>query len=571
MKIKVANLIARYLLSRGVKTVFGIPGTQSLEAFDGFSEEGIDIFLTTSEYSASFMADGFSRSGGGIGVLLLVPGPGLTYSLTGMGESLLDNVPVIYIVTDIHTDLPYEYQLHQIDQPGISKFLSKRTFNLKDPSKTLSVIHQAFEIAVKPPQGPVVVNIPSQIFGEKVEDDIKSVDYKSNAPQTPEKSSLKEAVKLIEQAERIGILAGLGCMDASEELTRFAEKISAAVATTISGRGCIPENHPLSVGYGFGPSGTSTAEKIFKSVDLLIVLGVRVSEVGSGSYGLPKIKKTIHIDADRNALGKNLDSDLYILSDVKEFLREIEPEVKEKKNDRMRRSISKYRQKEKKKKISSKISKNGVDPGFLVRVCRELFPENTVVTTDAGAHTFWVLEHFPIFLPKTFLCPVDYQAMGYSIPSAIGAAIANPEKTILCTAGDGGFLYTGFEILSALSHKLNVKFLLFNDGYLGLIREFQKTVFKREVAVKLHNPDFEKLAESFGIPYVSASSNEEVPGAIAYALSVDGSVLIDVNISYESSTKFIKGALKTHLKRLPFEKKIEGIKTAIKRAQKGTK
>lgn len=560
--LRVGNLIGRFLKMAGVNVIFGIPGTQSLECFDSLAEEGVDIVLPTSEFSASFMADGFSRASGKVGVLLLIPGPGLTYALTGIGEALLDNVPLLILATDIHKDIPFSFQLHEIDQVSLSTPLSKRVFKIERPSESIPIIKKAFETALGPPGGPVVVNIPSEFYGEKVEGSI--VPPEITLPRL-NRETLKKIALMITEAKNPGILAGWGCMDSYEELIKFAEHINAPLATTISGRGVIPEDHPLSTGYGFGPSGTYVSEEIFKRVDLLIAIGVRFSEVGTGTFGLPKIPRVIHIDADERVAGRNISADFFAVADAGEFLKGIISFVPPRKNERIMDLIRNLKEKENMRKMSQKMSKEGVDPGYLVRACRELYPRDTIVTTDAGAHTFWVLEHFPVYCPRTFLCPVDFQAMGYSIPAAIGASIAQPSKTVLCTVGDGAFLYTGFEILFASEKKCNIKFLVFSDGYLGLIREIQNKIFKREVSVKLNFPDLKKLAESFNIPYIPITSNEEVPGSIAYSLSINGPVLIDARVSYERMTKFIQGALKTHLKRIPLSKKIEGLKIIIKR------
>ncbi len=564
--MNVSQIISKVLTQHKVEYVFGIPGAQVLTLFDALGEEkSIKLINPTTELSASFMADGYARASGRPGVLVVVPGPGLALALSGIGEALLDHVPMVILAADVADNLPYQFQLHQIPQTDMAAPLAKSVYHINNTDTAQEIIIRAFEDAVCPPPGPVIVNVASNILQEKASPPQPVANRQTPAPAISE-SIVLQAAEIIQKSKQPGLLVGWGCMDFSDRVLELAQRLQAPVATTLSGRGVVPEDHPLCVGYGFGSFGTPVAEKIFRKCDLVIALAVRFSEVGTGSYGLPREIPLLHVDADPGALDANWPSRLSVVSDVGKFLDAVLERIQPREpNHNLLNRIKQEKEKYLQNRELTLHNHKNVDPGMLVRTWRALLPRDAIVTTDAGAHMFWVLEHFDVFTPRTFLAPVDFQSMGFSVPAAIGAALAKPEKVVLCTVGDGGFIYTGLELLTAVNLQLNVKILIFNDGYLGLIRQFQQKIFRHEVAVKLNNPDFKYVAHAINSHYILVKENEDIAPAVAEALAVEGPVIMEALVSYDHVTRYIKSAMRTNIKRTPLSIKLELLKKLLAR------
>ena len=326
------------------------------------------------------------------------------------------------------------------------------------------------------------------------------------------------------------------------------------MSTTISGRGVIPEDHDLSVGFGFGMAGTRLAEKIFKDVDLVIAVGCKFSEPGSGGYAL-KIPKLIHIDANPATVGRNFKTDVGLAGDAEKIIEALLERIKHKsprlESSGLRDSI-RMAQAERAKKISAlKLWKDAVNPVRILTELRKQAPRDTILTTDSGAHTFWVLSAYDAFLPRTVLSPTDYSAMGYGAPAAIGAKVAAPDRRVISVVGDGGLLMTGSEFLTASRLGIPIMVVLFNDRALGLIKQTQGRFYRRTTAVDISGMDWQSYAGAFGFEYVLIENDGEVADGLSKAFDSKGPVLVDARVKYRDQPRFVKGSGISYAKRTP--------------------
>lgn len=564
MRLTGSEAIAKVLEEEKIEIIFGIPGVQNLELYDVLSQSQIRLVVPTSESAAVFMADAYSRTKNRTGVAVVVPGPGMTYALTGIGEAFVDNIPLIVIVSAPRSDSSFAFQLHQMDQKAVLKPVSLRVEEPERGGDVYSALKRAFFYSQYPPKGPCAVIVPSNLFMDKSE----AKEFKGDIEYPFDEKALSEVAKKIDRAKRVGIYAGYGVAGAEEELRRLAEKLSAPVSTTLTAKGILPENHPLSCGFGFGPSGTTVAEKMFSECDLVIALGVRFSEVGTGSYGLPTRVRIVHIDGDPTVPGKNVDAELACISDAKLSLTYLLEHTLEKEDKGIMKKIEDLKKKWDNERTDFKKTKR-VHPGFFLYTLRRKVPADTIITTDAGAHMFWVVSHFDLFAPRCFLSPVDYQAMGYSVPSAVGASIINSGRKVIGVVGDGGFLMTGMECLTAVREGSAPVIVVFNDGHLGLIKEFQNRLYRRIYGVEIKNPDFEQLAVAFGMDYIRIETNDEVESSTTYIAQSKSPLLVDVNVDYNEMTRYIKGAVWTNIKRASIKEKLVYMKRFIGRTLSG--
>src|SRR4051812_17194409 len=324
-KMTGAMAVVETLAQEGCECVYGIPGAQENELWDAMKTRGLPYLLCTHEFSASTMADGYARATGKPGVLAVVPGPGVTNSLTGIGEALVDSIPLVAIIGDIAQGEKFRpFQVHCLDQVALLKPVTKGVFHVENVSQIAAAIRKAFALAMAGEPGPVAVVIPYTMLTE-------SHDFKTPPAEvigTPwDENCFIEAIKLLKETRfKVGIYAGQGCMDYSQQLIQLAELLQAPVATSVSGKGCFPECHPLSVGWGYGSHATGAAERIFASnnpmnqIELLLAIGVRFSEVSTGFYNMPKIRQVIHVDANPCNLGKVVKADVCVAGDAGEFM-----------------------------------------------------------------------------------------------------------------------------------------------------------------------------------------------------------------------------------------------------------
>jgi len=541
-KMTGAQAVVETLIQEGTDCVFGIPGAQENELWDAMKSKGLPYLLVTHEFSASCMADGYARSTGKPGVLCVVPGPGVTNSLTGLGEALIDSIPVVAIVGDIAQGEKYRpFQVHCLDQICLLKPVTKEVIPVSDVSQIPCAIRRAFAVAAAGEPGPVAVVIPFTLL-------IDAHHFKSPPLEpmgTPfDEGAFQAALNLLSDRKlKVGIYACQGCMDHSDALVTLAETLQAPVATSVSGKGVIPEVHPLAVGWGYGTQGTGTAEKIFKGkpllpghhgVDCVLAIGVRYSEVSTAFYSNPQTKHAIQVDANADNLGKVLKTDVCVQADAGAFIAKLLEQA-----DCIRRPpdghlLAHIREQ---KAVDCKRhavveARCGADPMAFVMALRKALPEEGMVFVDVTATEHLAAEAFRVCPPRTYFNPTDHQAMGWSIPAAIGAQHANPKRPVVTITGDGCFLMSATEISTTARENLPVKFFVLDDQAYHYMQMLQKPAYLRTTATILARMDYEALARGYGVAYLEIRSNELLEENIRAAICYPGPILVRVITDY---------------------------------------
>ena len=412
-----AQAIVETLELLKVDRVFGLPGVQNIELFDAFADASFSTFTPTNESAAVFMADAQARVTGKIGVAVVTAGPGLTNALTGIAEARLDSSPVLVLVSAGGEVAGKSFQLHQIDQCAVVKSLVKGCFKPSAAAEIPQVVLNAVELACQGEPGPVVVEIASTHA-----DGADSLFAARNILRLPAvvdlNAQLDDAATRLRNSPAIGIYAGAGAMGAADEIKALAELLQAPVATTISGRGVLAEDHPLSVGYGFGRTGTAVAWRVFRKVRTLLAVGCKYGETATGAYGVKPPPEHIHIDINPAVLGANYPISLAIAADAKVVLVWLTGAFGEKPAAGQCGLAGFYqaRPHDDPNRIALAKTNKAVTPSKFLRLLRRQLDRDAILVTDSGAHQFWALNDFPVFTPRSFLAPADYQAMGFSIP-----------------------------------------------------------------------------------------------------------------------------------------------------------
>ncbi len=539
-KMTGAQAVVEALIQEGCECVYGIPGAQENELWDVMKSKGMPYLLCTHEFSASTMADGYARATGKPGVLAIVPGPGVTNSLTGIGEALIDSIPLVAIVGDIAQGEKFRpFQVHCLDQVALLKPVTKGVYHVEDVSQIAAAVRDAFSLAMSGEPGPVAVVIPYTML-------VDSHDFKTAPAEVPavpfDEKCFMEAMKMLSltRYKRIGIYAGQGCMNYSDQLVRLAEILQAPVATSVSGKGAFPECHPLSVGWGYGSHATGASEKIFNPInpmeklDLLLAIGVRFSEVSTGYYNMPKIPHAIHVDANPCNLGKVLKADVCVNADAGVFLSkclEFEKALKRKFDGKLQDRI-KAAKEDDLRRYSKLEAISGADPMRFILALRKCLPEDGMVFVDVTVSEHLAAEAFTVNKPRTYFNPTDNQAMGWSIPAALGAQRVKPDKKVATITGDGCFMMTAMEISTAGRENLPVKFFVLDDQAYQYMQRLQKAAYLRTTATILARMDYSAFAQAMGVGYMEIDSTSKLEAGIQAALDYPGPVLVRVIVDY---------------------------------------
>lgn len=553
-----AKALVETLLLEGTECVFGIPGAQENELWDTMKTRGLGYLLVTHEFSAAAMADGYARSTGKPGVLCVVPGPGVTHSLSGIGETLLDSIPLVCVVGDVaRGDKYHPFQLHELPQAALLQPITKAVFEVKHVAEIPCAVRQAFQLAQCGEPGPVAVVIPYNLLIATHHYDCPPL----APPGLPlDEEALARAIQLLSDHKlRVGIYAGLGCMNYSCALVSLAELLQAPVATSVSGKGVIPENHPLSVGWGYGPQGTRTAEEIFKGVDIVLAIGVRYSEVSTASYSIPQHRHVIHVDANPNNLGRIVKTEVCVCADAGLFMQQLHDHA-----DLLRRNpdaklLARIQalKMEECKKNAELYACCGADPMAFLLTLRRCTAPDALVFVDVTLTEHWAAEVFQTWLPRTYFNPTNNQAMGWSIPAALGAQRVHPCRQTVTVTGDGCLLMSAMEISTAAREGLPVKFFILDDQAYGIMQALQKPAYLRTTATILARLDYAALAKAFGVAYQEIVCTSDLEPCIRGALDMQGPVLTRVVTDYRKRPiRWLEAVKARYKKDLTTEQKV---------------
>jgi acetolactate synthase I/II/III large subunit len=569
MKLTGGAIVARALADEGIALTFGIPGTHNIELYDALAaSRAVRPVLVTDEQSASFMADGHWRASGRLACVNVVPGAGLTHALSGIAEAFMDTVPLLVLGCGIRQDIPRAYQLHDIDQLAVARPVTKAAFRIERGEDLYPEIRRACALARAGAPGPVMVEIPVDLYLHQYDLDPGHFQAPTRAAPPSGAEALPAVAALLnDPGARPLLYAGLGAARAASELVMLAERLDAPVATTFQGKGVFPESHPLFLWNGFGAAAPPFAREVAAGRRVTLAVGCRFSEVGTGSYGLEPPGPLIHVDIDPSVPGRNYPVERAVTADAAAFLSGLVPLVTQRPSDpALRRAIATGHQDVWKEWLSHQSAH--VTPARLLRALQDTLGPETIFTTDSGNGTFLAMECLRLGAPGKFLAPVDYSCMGYAVPAAIGAKLARPDCPVVALAGDGALLMTGLELLTAVTERLGLAVLVLRDRELAQISQFQATALNRKTASELADYDAGGIAAALGVEALALERDGDIPAVLRRVREITAEerpVLVDVAIDYSRRTYFTSGVVKTNLLRLPWRDRLRFIGRALTR------
>ena len=530
-KLKGAEIICESLLREGADVIFGYPGGAILPFYDAlWSYPQLRHILVRHEQSAAHAADGYSRVTGKVGVCVATSGPGATNLVTGIMGAKADSVPMIAITGQVARAALGSEAFQECDICGITASCTKKSFMVMSAADLAPTIHEAFQTALEVRPGPVLIDVPRDVQLEEADVEFPEITEFTPDPLSAETlKGVQQAARLINQAERPVIISGHGVLTsgAHKEVVRLAELTGIPVITTLLGLGTIPANHPLSLGM-MGMHGMYWANMAVDQADLIIGLGMRFDDrvTGKASTFAPHAR-IIHLDIDPSQVGRNVPVEVPLVGDAKTVLRELLPLVSRVERKAWMGHLDQLRRDHPSLIIPPSDSLQAQQ--VLVSL-NELIQENpeTIVVTGVGQHQMWAAQFLSFSQPGTFVSSGGLGAMGFELPAALGAQIGRPEAIVWSIAGDGGFQMTLQELATAIESKIPVKIALINNGYLGMVRQWQEMYFDNHIkAVPVPGPDYLKLAEAYGVPALRVTEQEDVLPALRQAQAYDGPFLIE--------------------------------------------
>jgi len=539
LKITGAEIFVRSLIDLGVDTIFGYPGGAVINIYDSlFNNTSIRHYLVRHEQAAVHAADGYARTSGKTGVVLVTSGPGATNTVTGIATAYMDSIPLVIFTGQVPTLMIGNDAFQEADIVGITRPCTKHNYLVKDVKDLARIIREAFHIASTGRPGPVLVDLPKDVITSVHEYNpprqIVLRGYKPN--YKGHMGQVKKAVELIYSSRRPVIYAGGGVIlgDGARQLTEFADLIGVPVTLTLMGLGAYPASGKNFVGM-LGMHGTYAANMAISNSDLIIAIGARFDDRVTGKVDeFAPEAKIIHVDIDPTSIKKNVKVDIPIVGDVKDVLRKLIKVVKDSgEAEKYRRKIAPWRSQIEKwdaeHPLKYKNSKTKIKPQYVVEKIYEITKGEAIISTEVGQNQMWAAQFYKFDKPRRFITSGGLGTMGYGFPAAIGAQIANPGKLVIDIAGDGSIQMNIQELATAVQYKLPVKVAVLNNGSLGMVRQWQELFFdgKYSQTCLPSLPDFVKLAESYGALGLRATKPSQVEEVIRKAIEHPGPVLMD--------------------------------------------
>ncbi|MFN3870905.1 MAG: biosynthetic-type acetolactate synthase large subunit [Aquificaceae bacterium] len=552
MSRKGADIVIETLKKEGVEVVFGIPGGAIMEVYDALYRDGsVKHILARHEQGAGHMAEGYAKATGKVGVAIATSGPGATNLVTAIADAYMDSVPVVFITGQVPTHLIGNDAFQEVDIVGITRPITKHNFLVKRIEDLPLIIRQAFYIAKTGRPGPVLIDIPKDITQKLSDVEIPSLEevkeslpgYKPHLEGNLQQ--IRRAIKFMVEAKRPVLYVGGGAVqaEAQKELVELAELMKIPVTTTNMGKGAFPENHPLAL-HMLGMHGTYYANMAVYNCDLLIAVGARFDDRVTGKIEeFAPQAKIIHIDIDPASISKNIVVDVPIVGDVKIVLRKLLEELK---REALKMLYPEERQKwieqiekwKKKHPLTYSMSDKVIKPQYVIEQIYEATKGEAIITTGVGQHQMWAAMFYKYSFPRQFINSGGLGTMGFGLPAGIGAKIGRPDREVFVIDGDGSFMMTMQEIITAVHYQVPVKVAIINNSYLGMVRQWQELFYDRRYAeVELSTqPDFVKLAESCGAVGFRAEKPSDVRQIIEEALKIqDKPVIMDFHVDKEEN------------------------------------
>ncbi len=580
---KTGAWLARYALEQiGVRWTFGIPGVHNTELYDELNEsETITPILVTHEGGGAFAADAVSRvsEGAAIGTLALVPAAGLTHAASGIGEAMLGGIPMLILTGGVRRDSNRSYQLHDIDQMAIAQAITKGAYRVLRQQDVVPTIFAAVHLALSGEPGPVLVELPLDVLLFPGPVDELPVWVAPERPAFSDERAIADAAARLLAADRPGIFVGWGGRAAAPALVRLAELLEAPVATTLQGQASFPHDHPLHVGFGFGRSSVPAARNAFAGCDCLLAVGTRFAEIATGSYGVDVPANLIHVDINPAVFNANYPAAVTLAGDASVIVEQLlqrcqgQQRLAPVTNRPTRsRAVAAQIAADKAAYVQTWLEHDcggRVNPARFFTELRRQTASQAIVVVDDGNHTYLTAELFSIPAGGQLIVPTDFNAMGYAVPAAIGARLARPDRETIAIVGDGGFLMTCMEIVSAVTLELGLVYYVFCDGELAQIAQAQRLPYRRAPCSRIGSADLASLAAGVGAAYVRIADDAHLANGIAQARGLAAQnevVIVEVSIAYSKATAFTQGTIKTNFRRFPLAQKARMLARMLRRS-----
>lgn len=545
-----AEMLIEALLFEGVNTIFGYPGGAVLHIYDELwrARDRLTHYLVRHEQGAVHMAEGYARATGGVGVVLVTSGPGATNAVTGIANAYLDSTPIVVITGQVPQHLIGTDAFQEVDTVGITRPCVKHNYLVRDVRDLAAIVREAFHLARSGRPGPVVIDIPKDVTAAR--SSYSRFDHVSfpfcDPPAKISQRAVGFAVDAILRAERPVLYVGGGIANsqANDALRRFAEELKIPVSPTLMGLGGFPSAHPLCLGM-LGMHGTYAANMAVAECDLLIAIGVRFDDRVTGKLAtFAPHARIIHVDIDPANIGKNVAPSLAIAADARHALGSFSAEIEQRGSAKIEASIAsrerwweQIRTWQHTQPLRYSGSSRQIKPQNVIRELHRLTWGDAIITTDVGQHQMWAAQFYPFTKPRQLITSGGLGTMGFGLPAAIGAQLAFPDRLVVAVVGDGGFQMTNQELATAVQYNLPVKVLVMNNGYLGMVRQWQEMFYERtysEVDISVA-PDFVKLAQAYGAAGFRAEHPNELHDVLSAALRHEGVAVIDILISKEEN------------------------------------
>jgi len=533
-----AEILVRSLIAEGVEVVFGYPGGATIGIYDALHDiSDIKHILTRHEQGATHAAEGYARVTGRAGVALVTSGPGATNTVTGIADAYMDSLPIVVFSGQVALPLIGNDAFQEADIVGITRPVTKHNYLVRDVRELARTIKEAFYIATSGRPGPVLVDLPKDVMAQKaVFEYPERVELSTYNPTVEGHSGqIKKAADLINGAKRPVLYVGGGVIQSggAEHLRALARTLGCPVTTTLHGLGAFPESDPLSLGM-LGMHGTWYANMAVNYCDVLIAVGARFDDRVTGKVeAFAAEAKKIHIDIDPSAISKNVQVDVPIVGDVKNVLAKLIDMVRPLPTSDWLTTIQRWREEHPLRYASG----SALRTQQVIRALGEATGGNAVVVTDVGQHQMWAAQFFTFMHPRTMVTSGGLGTMGFSLPAAMGAAFAQTGLPVISISGDGGFQMNVQELATIAEHKLPVKIFVMNNGFLGMVRQWQELFWRRRYSqVAISSPDFVKLADAYGIPAYRVAHPSELDATVRKAMDhTDGPVLVECVVAQEDN------------------------------------
>lgn len=536
IKLSGAEILLKSIEAEGVDTIFGYPGGMALPIYDALYDSGIRHILGRHEQGVAHAADGYARATGRPGVCLATSGPGATNLVTGLANAFMDSIPIVAITGQVTRPSLGRDSFQEADITGITMPITKHNFLVKEPAELARTVKEAFYIATTGRPGPVLIDVPSDVSLSQIDYEppyeINLPGYKP-APDTDARQVIK-AAEAIADARRPLIYAGGGVIisGAHNELLRLAETLAAPVTCTLMGMGGFPGSHPLFLGM-LGMHGTKYANFAVSECDLLIAVGARFDNRVTGKLETfaPKAK-IIHIDIDPAEIGKNVKVDIPIEGDVKAVLDQLLAVLRPNLAEAWRDKINAW-----KREYPLKYCYSGnIKPQYVIEEIYNITGGNARITTEVGQHQMWAAQYYSFSKPRSFITSGGLGTMGFGLPAAIGVQVGCPDEVVFDIAGDGSIQMNIQELCTAVNYDLPINVAILNNGYLGLVRQWQEMFYNRRYShSELRNPDFVKLADAYGAVGIRVTRKEELAPALQRAIQLKKPVMLDIIVDKEDN------------------------------------